>query len=282
MSAYIPVITKLSPIVIRILGCNPGMMTLQGTNTYLLGSGQKRILLDTGEPNIHEYIDHLKQVLSSEKATLEHIIISHWHLDHIGGVKDIFKSIAPSVWKYKRTDGEEPDIGDVPINELHDNQKFITEGATLKIVHTPGHTTDHVVLTLEEENALFSADCILGESTAVFEDLFTYIRSLQKILSFKPNVIYPGHGPVINNPVEKVKYYIEHRNKRESEILNVLNDGSEKTSWTEMELVKKIYKDTPEHLHVPASVNVNHHLKKLLKEGRVIEENDRWRIRSNL
>lgn len=67
-----------------------------------------------------------------------------------------------------------------------------------RIHHTPGHTTDHVVITLEEDNALFSADCVLGEGTTVFEDLKEYINSLYLILDLKPTVIFPGHGSVIN------------------------------------------------------------------------------------
>lgn len=80
---------------------------------------------------------------------------------------------------------------------LKNKQEISVEGATVKIVHTPGHTTDHVVLYLQEENAILSGDCVLGEGTAVFEDLYEYMKSLENILKINPDIIYPGHGNVI-------------------------------------------------------------------------------------
>lgn len=274
MSTVIPAVTKLSSRIIRILGCNPGPMTLQGTNTYLIGTGKNRILLDAGDKDIPEYQKHLSEVVQTEQINIEHIVITHWHHDHIGGVENIYGSIAkqPKVWKHRRSeeDSEDNELPrTIPVNWLTDGQEIKVDGATMMVHHTPGHTTDHVILTLLEENILFSGDCILGEGTAVFEDLYTYMKSLQKILNLKPSVIYPGHGNVVEDPIKKIEYYIAHRNQREQQILEALKNNSQK-QLNEMDLVRIIYMETPEHLWQAAAYNVNHHLTKLTKENKVL------------
>ncbi|KAK6632330.1 hypothetical protein RUM44_007371 [Polyplax serrata] len=279
MSAYIPPVTRLSPRVIRILGCNPGPMTLQGTNTYLIGTGKRRILLDTGEPNIKQYTTNLKEVLKNENATIHKIIVSHWHNDHIGGVPDIIKLNGDcDVIKLKRLDLEDKQLENNKKLEFVKHEDLVkTEGATLKVYHTPGHTTDHIVLILKEENALFSGDCILGEGTTVFEDLFDYMKSLKLILNLEPDIIYPGHGPEIKEPLPKIKFYIDHRNKRETQILEFLKQNKGKKVTAEY-IVKNVYTGTPVHLHAAAQVNVGHHLTKLEKEGIVVNEGDGWSL----
>lgn len=270
MVQVIPNISRLSSSIIRVLGCNPGPMTLQGTNTYLLGTGPKRILIDTGDEGVPEYVNNLRRVLDEEKATISTVILTHWHHDHVGGVENVMKLSKQGcdIWKFPRTDAPDicPEIpSDVKVAELKDGQEFSVEGANLKIVHTPGHTTDHVVLTMKE-GALFSGDCILGEGTAVFEDLYDYMKSLDNILKIKPSIIYPGHGNVIENPTSKIEYYINHRNEREHQIIKFFRDRA-LDDFTTMDVVKTVYKETPEALWPAAAYNVGHHVKKLEKEG---------------
>jgi len=284
------VITKISRVeqlssrVIRILGCNPGPMTLQGTNTYLVGNGKKRILVDTGNSNVPEYIDNLKDTLQKFQCSIQEVVITHWHQDHTGGIADIYNDILKGdkipIFKFQlSSEGGDEKIPNLEEKQLEytyikDLHEFSTEGATLKAFHTPGHTKDHMTLYMKEEDAIFSGDCILGEGTAVFEDLYDYMNSLKILLGYNAEIIYPGHGPVINNPFEKINGYIHHRNMRENQILSVLSEDPT-IKHTALSIVEKIYKDLDTRLLPYAQSNVTHHLNKLFKEKKVAHFDDK-------
>lgn len=123
-----------------------------------------------------------------------------------------------------------------------DEQLIEIEGANLRIKHTPGHTTDHACLVLEEENALFSGDCILGETSAVFEDLHDYLISLEKILRQNAKLIYPGHGPVVRDPNAKIQAYIDHRRHREDQIVQFLQSRRGREACDIWDIVSSLYK----------------------------------------
>lgn len=101
------------------------------------------------------------------------------------------------------------------------------------------------------------------------------MKSLNTILNLKPSLIYPGHGNIIEDPLEKIKYYIEHRNQREEQILDFFAQEPQQR-WQAMDVVKVVYKETPEKLWPAAAYNVSHHLTKLQKEGKLqyFKEND--------
>lgn len=178
----------------------------------------RRLLIDTSDPRKSDYIQSLKKVLSEENSIISTIVATHWHGDHIGSIPDVLKEKLISddckIWKFPRSDSTE-DYGELKFLELKNGQEFdMGDGIKLKVHHTPGHTTDHVIVFNEENRALFSGDCILGEGTAIFEDLYDYMKSLELILKLNPSVIYPGHADVIEDPVQRIEYYINHRNER--------------------------------------------------------------------
>jgi endoribonuclease LACTB2 len=268
-------VERLSPRCIRILGGNPGKFTLQGTNTYLLGTGRQRLLVDTGEGRA-SWGEALRRTLDAEKATVAHALLTHWHEDHTRGVGQLLE-LAPEAKVYKN----DPDGGQL---DLADGQNFGVEGATVRAVHTPGHTTDHMVLVFEEENAMFTGDNVLGQGTAVFEDLGIYLRSLATMMTLFNGRAYPGHGPVIENGPAKIQEYISHRAQREDQVFQALKSkkpdaATSNSSWQSMELVKVIYWDVPEELHPAAERGVLQILGKLLNEGKVVKDEAGWRVK---
>ncbi|TVY84340.1 Lactamase-like protein ptaB [Lachnellula suecica] len=274
-------VERLSSNVIRIMGGNPGKFTLQGSNTYLVGTGKRRLLVDTGEGR-SSWIELLKETLQRENASVSEAIITHWHHDHQGGVKHL-QEFSPDTVIYKN----QPSAG---WKDIEDGQKFSVDGASLRAVFSPGHANDHMALVLEEEDAMFTGDNVLGHGTAVFEDLPTYLKSLEKMKSNFQGRAYPGHGAVVEDGPSKILEYIKHRQQREDQVIQVLKSprspgtaaqAKEPDKWTSMEIVKIIYKDVPENLHLPANGGILQILRKLKEEEKVSEDEGagKWRIK---
>ncbi|KAK5976855.1 Beta-lactamase protein 2 [Trichostrongylus colubriformis] len=259
-------VTKIGPNVIRILGQNPGPFTLQGTNTYLVGSNNKMILIDAGEPDNPRYIDKLRSALGM--ASIEGIICTHWHHDHLGGCHSVRKHFRtskgelPPVYKKNRNSAAENGFCEY----IGDSHVIKQDNVTLKILDTKGHTSDHISVLYEEESILFSGDCILGEGSTIFEDLGDYMDSLRRLLLLDCKTICPGHGPLITNPKAKIEEYIERREERDRQILKFLCEVERANS---LEVTRTLYKGLPKNVHVAAFRSVQLHLKKLERERKV-------------
>jgi glyoxylase-like metal-dependent hydrolase (beta-lactamase superfamily II) len=275
-----PDIDRWSDRVVTVLGQNPGPFTGPGTNTYLVGTSRRPLLLDTGQ-GIASYLPLLVKALDEYRASgeLQAIVLTHAHPDHLGGCEQVVEHFAPGNATLPIVKRPWPGM-DGPIAEritaIDNGFTVETDGATLRAMHCPGHAEDHLCYWLEEERAIFTGDVVLGAGTTVIPehggDLADYMRSLKQLLALEPAVIYPAHGPMIHDACDKIGEYIRHRELREEQIQGLLARGV--TSVEAM--VTQMYADVPEFLHGAAATSVRAHLRKLEREDRVHSEGGQW------
>jgi glyoxylase-like metal-dependent hydrolase (beta-lactamase superfamily II) len=279
----LPDVERWSDRVVVALGQNPGIFTGPGTNTYLVGTGKRRILLDTGQGRA-AYLPILDTALERAGCEgIQEIVLTHGHEDHIGGVRSIIERHG-ALKVSKRPSAEFDARHKLAITPIGEGSVLRTEGATLRAIHAPGHAEDHLCFVLEEEGSLFSGDNVLGVGTTVIParggDLRQYMDSLERLLAQEPGIIYPAHGPLIPDGEMKIREYIAHRQTREGQILAALAEGP----LAIPEIVARIYAAYPNSLHQAAGESVSSHLRKLEGEGRVAAADGRdgaparWRL----
>jgi ribonuclease/clavin/mitogillin len=239
----LPEIEQVSTSIWRILGGNPSKFTLQGTNTYLLGHGKERILVDTAQ-GFDAWRSNLYEALrrNGDDVKIKTCLLTHWHHDHVLGVPDV-REHSPAVKVYKHLGNVyDPDktLVDEEVIDFADGTRFsvgsMIEGDLFEVeaLYAPGHAKDHMCLLItqspdpREVGCIFTADNVLGHGTSVFEDLTKYARSLERMRerAGKDRRAFPGHGAVISNAKEKLEEYIVHRQMREDEAMTVLCYGT--------------------------------------------------------
>lgn len=192
--------------------------TLQGTNCYLIGQGKSRILVDTSQ-GIPEWAALIESTLAELGISLSHVLLTHFHGDHSLGVPqliDLYPELASCIYKHS------PDRDQQPI---HDGQIFKVDGATVRAVHAPGHSHDHVCFIVEEDNAMLTGDNIIGHGSSAMEDLSTYMASLKKMLAQNCQIGYPAHGEVIENLPSKISGELAQKLRRERQLLRALEES---------------------------------------------------------
>jgi glyoxylase-like metal-dependent hydrolase (beta-lactamase superfamily II) len=240
--------------VVRVLAPNPGPFTLEGTNTWIVGSDPS-LVIDPG-PDDQAHVESVHRDASPIGA----ILLTHHHPDHSPGAPRLAALAGAPIMAFR----PEPEEA-----RLRGGEAIQAGGAALEAVHTPGHTPDHMAFLDRDARALFTGDAVLGRGTSVIDppggDLAAYMRSLETMRRLAPLVLYPGHGPAAWDAMAKLDEYVEHRRLREKHVLDGLADGPRSPE----DLVPRIYAGYPEDLYPAAARSVLAHLLKLEREGRV-------------
>jgi glyoxylase-like metal-dependent hydrolase (beta-lactamase superfamily II) len=252
----------------RIRADNPGLLTLSGTNTYLVG--RPAWVIDPG-PDDDAHLDRVWRT-AQERGGVAGIALTHGHIDHAGGAASLReRSGAPLGAKAPGPAGEgafrEPQVEGLTLDvELGEGDTF----GPLEVFETPGHALDHLSFLWDE--TLFVGDTVLGEGSVFIPPephaLSNYLDSLRKLQKLELAAICPGHGPVVHDPQAKLVEYIEHRLDRERRLLEALDHGLRSRD----ELLDYAWSDVPGGLRPAAALTLEAHLQKLAEEGRLPED----------
>ena len=224
--------------VVRVRAPNPSPLTLDGTNTYVVGGW----VVDPG-PAAKA---HLDSVMTAAGGQIECVVLTHSHLDHSEGAEPLAAR-----------------AGGVPVVLPDEGQ----EVGPFRALATPGHARDHVCLL--RDRLCFCGDTVMGEGSVFIDphegSLAAYLDSLARLERLDLEVLCPGHGPYVRKPRCKIREYIDHRMERERLLLGALSDGAR----GEDELLDRAWADAPAALRPAAALTLRAHLAKLAAEGRV-------------
>ena len=252
-------IEQVTPRAARLLAPNPGPMTLDGTNTWVLREPgfDECVVVDPGP--LHD--DHLTRV--AEQGPVALIVLTHGHFDHAEGAARLRELTgAPVV-------ARDPALC-VDATPLEGDSADQTASVEWLTVLTPGHSSDSVCFLLRGDRALLTGDTVLGRGTTVvaYPDgkLADYLDSLQRLRDLAAqdiDVLLPGHGPVLNAPVQVLDYYLRHREERLAQVRDAIADGAVEP----MDVVRRVYADVDQVLWSAAEKSVRAQLDYLRQPG---------------
>jgi glyoxylase-like metal-dependent hydrolase (beta-lactamase superfamily II) len=251
--------TSTPPIRV-FLAPNPSPLTGDGTNTYVVG--QKTVVVIDPGPADEGHRQRVEAAVR-EAGRAVAVVLTHHHLDHSQAAAEMARRLGAPLAAFPHP--ESPGLD----RELGDGSEIAFEGGTLRALHTPGHSRDHLCLWWPEVGTIFVGDLVAGQGYIVIDppegDMSAYLESLRRVRDLGARSLRPGHGPEISAPASYLEAYVSHRLEREAKVLAAL--GVEPV--TVAQLLPVVYDDTPEAMHPIAVRSLVAHLEKLGKDGRV-------------
>jgi glyoxylase-like metal-dependent hydrolase (beta-lactamase superfamily II) len=249
-------------------------MTGSGNWTYLL-PGPAAVLIDAGVGGSR----HLDALAAHAPDGPALVLVTHVHPDHASGAPAI-AARAPGSRFAKFPWPDHDGAIDVAWQPLSDGQRVDTPSGPLTVVHTPGHSPDHVVLWHDESRTAFVGDLLVQGSTVVIPaahggSLTDYLASLARLAALQPLRALPAHGPAIEDPPALIAHYLSHRRQREEQVLAALGDGLS----TVADIAGRIYVGLDPRLLPQARDSVLAHLVKLADDGVAARDDEAWRLR---
>jgi glyoxylase-like metal-dependent hydrolase (beta-lactamase superfamily II) len=219
--------------VVRVRAHNASPLTLDGTNSYVVGSW----IVDPG-PSDPVHLDAIRE---ASGGRIEGVVLTHSHADHSESAEEF----------------------GVPVSLPVDGQ----EVGPFRAIATPGHSADSV--SLVAGRACFTGDTVLGSGSVFIPpgegSLSAYLDSLRRLMELDLDVLCPGHGPYVWDPHAKLDEYMTHRFDRERRLVEAIDGGLRNRD----ELLDAVWSDAPAELRPAAALTLAAHLEKLRDEGRL-------------
>lgn len=249
-----------------VLAPNPSLMTLDGTNTWIIAEpgSPHAVVVDPG-PDDEGHLRRVHDQVTSAGQTVAQILLTHSHPDHAEGAATFAAMTGAPVLAadpaYRQGD-----------KGLAPGDTITAAGCEIRVVPTPGHTTDSVCFHLPADHALLTGDTVLGRGTTVIANdgnLADYLTSLDRLRALTDQAelttLLSGHGPLLTSPAATLDYYMAHRQERLAEVTAALKVGDRTTA----QIVARVYADVDRSLWPYAAWSVRAQLEYLRDKGRL-------------
>jgi glyoxylase-like metal-dependent hydrolase (beta-lactamase superfamily II) len=221
-----------------VLAPNPSPMTLDGTNTWLISeSGSKTVAVVDPGPDIEAHLRRVCAVVAERGQQVDQIVLTHRHSDHSAGAAALARMTGAPVHAV------DP-VYRLGSEGLPPGAVLDAGGCELRVISTPGHSSDSVCLLLPADSVVLTGDTVLGRGTTVIAKdgrLGDYLDSLQRLRALADETglttLLPGHGPLLADPAGVLDFYLAHRAERLAEVQAALAAGDSSPA----EIVARVY-----------------------------------------